>query len=62
MSDEEELGTVNDLPFDGLALVKVERPGDGDGNGDEGALVVAAAADGLNSDLVAGHLVDYPLD
>ena len=55
MAHEEELGAVDDLPLDGLALVKVHGPCDGDGDGDEGALVVAAAADGLDSDLVAGH-------
>ena len=42
MPDEEELGAVDDFPFDGLALLDVECPCDGDGDGDEGPFVVAA--------------------
>jgi hypothetical protein len=55
LSDEEELGAVHDLPLDGLAFLKVQGPCDGDGDGDERALVVAAAADGLDADLVVCH-------
>jgi len=62
LAHQEELGAVDDFPLDGLALLEVESACDGDWDGDEGSLVVAAAADGLDSDLVACHLVDYPLD